>query len=243
MYRLFSKYAFVVMMVLPLTVLTSCEDDEDNIVRKTPSGNGTFVDQRDGERYNWVEYAGLQWMTENYRYDINSYANCRNYIEDQDWVDYAAEQHATRNRHKYGMYYTLEGALKACPEGWRLPSDEDWRKLEIALGMSDKDAASYDWRGKIASAMVSTKDNETYINLLLGGYVTYHVYTNLRNGSIHKGAWGFYWSSSPDPNKDGTFYIYRKFAYNKKEVCRQSMEPQNQLLSVRYVRDAASNHN
>jgi len=203
-----------------------------------PSNSGEFVDQRDGETYHWVEYNGLQWMTENYRYDIQSYANCRNYIDAQDWVDYAAEQHATRNRQKYGMYYSLEGALKACPEGWRLPTDEDWQRLEVCLGMSEKEAAQYDWRGHISSAMISTKDNDTYMKFILGGYVTYHVYTNLSNGSIHKGEWGFYWTSTKDPNKEGSFYYYRKFAYNRKEICRQSMEPGNQLLSVRYVRNA-----
>lgn len=104
--------------------------------------------------------------------------------------------------------------------------------------MSEKEAASFDWRGRISALMVSTKNRDTYLKLLLGGYITYHVYTNLRNGSIHKGAWGFYWTSTLDKSKDGTFYIYRKVAYNRDEVCRQSMEPQNQLLSVRYVRDA-----
>ena len=83
------------------------------------------------------------------------------------------------------------------------------------------------------------EDNKTYISFLLGGYVTYHVYTNLRNGCIHKGDWGFYWTSTKDTTKEGDFYIYRKFAYNRKEICRQSMEPINQLLSVRYVRDAS----
>lgn len=92
------------MMSLFLSfILISCEDEENVVDSVPPVRSGTFVDQRDGETYNWIEYDGLQWMTENFRYDINSYANCRNYIEEEDWVDYAAEQHATRNRSKYGM--------------------------------------------------------------------------------------------------------------------------------------------
>lgn len=235
-----NRLLFRLLAILICSVpFVSCSDDDEEVTMVTPTNTGEFVDQRDGETYHWVEYGGLQWLTENFRYDINSYPDCRNYIEPQDWVGYSENQYATRNRAKYGMYYTLEGALRACPEGWRLPSDEDWQRLEKALGMSESETARYDWRGGISQTMVTTKDNKTYISFLLGGYVTYHVYTNLRNGCIHKGDWGFYWTSTKDTTKEGDFYIYRKFAYNRKEICRQSMEPTNQLLSVRYVRDAS----
>jgi len=233
-----NKLLLMVIVSICLTICSCSDDENDSQEIVPPTSTGEFVDSRDGEVYHWVEYDGLQWMTENFRYDILSYANCRNYIDEQDWVDYAPEQHATRNRAKYGMYYTLEGALRACPEGWRLPSDEDWQRLEKAMGMSPNDAGRYDWRECNVKSMVSTKDRTTHLQLLLGGYITYHVYTNLRNGCRFKGAWGFYWTSTKDPEKEGDFYIYRKVAYNRDEVCRQSMEPVNQLLSVRYVRDA-----
>ena len=46
-----------------------------------------------------------------------------------------------------GYFYTLDGAKAAVPEGWRIPSDEDWKKLEAALGMaSDLDVMNA-WRG------------------------------------------------------------------------------------------------
>lgn len=239
MKRLFFYYFLLtIIMSFPFMIVSCDEDNEEEVYKIPPVNSGVFVDQRDGEVYNWVEYDGLQWMTENFRYDINSYVDCRNYIDPQDWVDYADEQHSTHNRAKYGMYYSLDGARRACPEGWRIPTDEDWQRLEIALGMSKEEAARYDWRGKISSAMVSTKDNDAFINLLFGGYITYHGHSFLKNGCIYKGVWGFYWSDSIDKNKDGDFYFYRKFAYNRKEVFRHSIEPQNQLLSVRYVREA-----
>ena len=31
---------------------------------------------------------------------------------------------------EHGNLYTWEEALAACPEGWRLPTDEDWQNLE-----------------------------------------------------------------------------------------------------------------
>ena len=31
---------------------------------------------------------------------------------------------------QYGFLYTYEAALRALPEGWRLPTDEDWKALD-----------------------------------------------------------------------------------------------------------------
>lgn len=228
----------LIILLVGSFFLYGCDEDEDIPDMVSPVASGSFIDERDGETYHWVQYGNLQWMTENFRYDINSDTDCRNYIDHEDWVDYAAQQPSTRNRAKYGMYYTLQGAHKACPDGWRLPSDDDWKQLEMALGMSASDVEKYDWRGNVSHNMVTTKDNETFLKILLGGYVTLHVYTFLRNGSRYKGAWGFYWTDSKDSRKDGDFYIYRKFAYNQNKVCRESMEKVSQMLSVRFVRDA-----
>lgn len=49
---------------------------------------------------------------------------------------------------KYGYLYSLDAARKAIPEGWRLPSDEDWKKLERTLGMSEAELDRTNaWRG------------------------------------------------------------------------------------------------
>ena len=36
----------------------------------------------------------------------------------------------------FGRYYNYEDAMNACPEGWRLPAEEDWLALGSALGAS-----------------------------------------------------------------------------------------------------------
>lgn len=42
----------------------------------------------------------------------------------------------------FGLYFNHEEAMKACPEGWRLPSDEEWVALATAFsGNSGSDAA------------------------------------------------------------------------------------------------------
>ena len=35
----------------------------------------------------------------------------------------------------------------ACPDGWHLPSDAEWKELEMHLGMSQEEADNEGWRG------------------------------------------------------------------------------------------------
>lgn len=49
---------------------------------------------------------------------------------------------------KNGYLYTLDGAKAAVPEGWRLPSDDDWKELEAALGIQRSELGLLNaWRG------------------------------------------------------------------------------------------------
>jgi uncharacterized protein (TIGR02145 family) len=36
--------------------------------------------------------------------------------------------------------------VDACPDGWHLPTDDEWKILEMALGMSQAEADSTGWR-------------------------------------------------------------------------------------------------
>lgn len=38
-----------------------------------------------------------------------------------------AEEENDGYAEKYGLLYTYDAALKALPDGWRLPTDEDWK--------------------------------------------------------------------------------------------------------------------
>jgi len=45
------------------------------------------------------------------------------------------------------QYVTTEGAQGICPTGSHIPSDNDWKILEMQLGMSQVQADAEDWRG------------------------------------------------------------------------------------------------
>jgi uncharacterized protein (TIGR02145 family) len=66
----------------------------------------------------------------------------------------------------YGRLYTFDAATRnsetdnkgrvrgACPKGWHIPTDDDWKTLEKYLGMSDADLNLISWRGTEEGGML-----------------------------------------------------------------------------------------
>ena len=90
-----------------------------------------------------------------------------------------------------------------CPDGWHIAGNNDWRTLEISLGMSSATADLTGWRGTDQGAqmkMAGTYEsydwcsggdcNKSGLGILPGGY-------NPGNGFLYLGGVGYCWSSTP----------------------------------------------
>jgi uncharacterized protein (TIGR02145 family) len=74
----------------------------------------------------------------------------------------------------YGALYTWAAAVNGtgsgntgagnvqgvCPDGWHLPDDDEWKELEMELGMSALVAEKYDWRGYSEGGMLKLPGTE-----------------------------------------------------------------------------------
>jgi uncharacterized protein (TIGR02145 family) len=83
-------------------------------------GQNTFTDPRDLKVYRTVEINGLIWMADNLDYDVGE--GCWYYLDNPNIGI------------SFGRLYTWDAAMKACPPGWRLPTDKEWRGLAKAFG-------------------------------------------------------------------------------------------------------------
>lgn len=108
-------------------VQVRCVSDRDMLSEKGVTRNDMMLtDSRDGKKYKVEVRGGKAWMMKNLAFSLSSEKQC--YLEDQNFCEL------------YGRYYTYSEALRACPKGWHLPDDGEWRDFQ-------KDRATLDWEG------------------------------------------------------------------------------------------------
>ena len=134
-------------------------------------GSFTITDI-DGNTYNTVQIGSQCWMKENLR--TTRYAdgtplfpgnsNTRDDFEMGYWF---YPNNSRNNKDTYGLLYTWKavmgnfassnnspsGVQGVCPTGWHVPSDAEWKQLEIAVGMSQSDADLFTCRGDVAAKL------------------------------------------------------------------------------------------
>jgi uncharacterized protein (TIGR02145 family) len=114
-----------------------------------------LYDERDGGAYDIIKIGYQWWMAENMHY-YNSYGSW--YYEDDSAHNFI-----------FGRLYNFSAAEDACPEGWYLPGDNDWKILELQLGMSLNDIEELEWRGTDQGDQLKP-GGATEFNALFGGY-------------------------------------------------------------------------
>jgi len=87
------------------------------------------------------------------------------------------------------LYVTTDGAQGICPVGSHVPSDNDWKILEVQLGMTQVQADATGWRGTNQGTQLLSVG--LGLNIPLAGS---RYYTGEYFGNISAAA--FYWSSS-----------------------------------------------
>ena len=119
------------------------------------AGTGTVTDI-DGNVYQTVKIGEQWWMMENLR--VTHYRNGEPIPHVTDggiWTGlyygaYCEYNNDTADVRTYGRlynWYAVDDGRSLAPEGWHVPTDDDWKQLEMYLGMSQVQADTVGWRG------------------------------------------------------------------------------------------------
>jgi uncharacterized protein (TIGR02145 family) len=179
---------------------------------------GFFTDSRDGIEYQSVTIGNQTWMSENLAYlpsvqPYNSGSITSPYYYVYGYYGSIVNDAKTiANYSTYGVLYNWEAAIIACPAGWRLPSDDDWKILEKHLGMTESDVNATSWRytGSVGGKLKETgiahwlspntgaNDHSRFTALPGGGRFDY-------GGTNYLGEYAYFWSSS-ETGSSGALY-------------------------------------
>ena len=133
-----------------------------------------FVDARDWTIYETVELNKQIWMAENLKYNVGN----------GSWL----YENDLANEERFGRLYNWEAAQNACPSGWRIPSEKEWRRMAIPFGRVSSDAIDENDATDAYEALL--KGGKSNFNALLGG-------KRLPSGSFSDlSVYGDYWTSS-----------------------------------------------
>jgi uncharacterized protein (TIGR02145 family) len=190
----------------------------------TTSSNPVDVD---GNVYTTVTIGTQVWMAENLK--TTKYRNGNaipTNLSNTDWWNTTAGACAiynndAANNTAYGKlynWYAVADSRNLCPTGWHVPSDTEWKTLEISLGMSVSDADLTGLRGaaqNIGGKMKSTTGwnapntgatNESGFSGLPGGLRNYH-------GPYKSIVYYGYWWSSTEHSTTDALYRYLFYFY------------------------------
>ncbi len=127
-------------------VAGSWQETEWEASNPSPVTGNTLYDSRDGHTYRTVTIGDQTWMAENLNYRKDgTVCPSEAYCETHNCYDYggfSGDDHCsplpdTTLWHVAGCYYLLNAALDACPQGWHLPSLDEWKILFEVVGGTD----------------------------------------------------------------------------------------------------------
>lgn len=163
----------------------------------------SFTDARDGQSYRVVQIGSQTWMAENLNFAVPLADGAG---KDADGAAASScPDGSERNCKKMGRLYTWEAAQMACPEGWRLPSREDFEALVKVAGGSAAEGSGDALKSTSGWFKKGNGSNAFGFEALPAGY-------KRQDGKFDGiGGYAYFWSSSEDPD-GASYYLVLDFS-------------------------------
>jgi uncharacterized protein (TIGR02145 family) len=219
----------------------------------------TYIFDQEGNSYRTVKIGDQTWMAENLHVAHYRDGTAITHVTDRTvWSNLSTEAYSIYNTNTssevdtYGALYNwhaVNGDIdgdgvkdkEIAPEGWHIPSDEEWKELELALGMSQNEAETTDWRGTNEGSKLAANEKLWNGGVLKGdevfGISSFNAlpsgYREIYGHYLSMGILGNFWSAT---NVDSATAWHRKLNYDNSDVYRNEAD-KRYGLSIRCVRD------
>lgn len=251
------KHFMSLLTILLISLLYGCEEDQESNV-------DLAVKDYDGNLYKTVQIGEQIWMEENLKTTHYADGTLIPLVEDGTawhYLEYTDKamcfyNNSNANKSTYGALYTWAAAMNGnasstsnpsevqgvCPDGWHLPSDDEWKELEIYLGMSQADADFAGYRGaNIGSKLAGNSSLWIGDSLVNNPYFEtsgFNVFPGGKRSSSgmanYLGYGAYFWSAS---EYDSSRVWYRYLGYNYSVVLRYYNVYKDEGFSVRCIQD------
>jgi len=178
----------------------------------------------DGNKYNTIRIGKQVWTVENLRTTkYNDGTPIPHITDDKEWGSlstpgycyYDNSDDLEKNK-RYGVlynWYTIETG-KLAPEGWHVPTDEEWITLRNYLlrkgfNVAKSLAAKIDWLDSTSSGAIGNdlaSNNRSGFSALPGGFRVF-------NGFDSIGYYSFWWSATNHSLSEAS-YLYLHYDYD-----------------------------
>jgi len=195
-----------------------CVNDGASEIGKVAVVEGSFTDSRNGKKYKTAKIVDQTWMAENLNFDAK---------------DSRCYDNKPENCNKYGRMYRWASAIEACPQGWHLPSDEEWKTLIGNAGgaLTPNNTAGNKLKAK--SGWNSNGTDDFSFSALPGGMGTTQSKQQLQNVSFSDaGSNGTFWSATNTHSAGAWIFLIMSSGFMSKEDFHVL-----QFSSVRCVKD------
>jgi uncharacterized protein (TIGR02145 family) len=206
-----------IVILLFTLIATSCK--KNTVKKKEANETGTVTDI-DGNIYNTVKIGNQWWMAENLvvtKYNDSSdifkvKVTLASNVIDTLWANKTPGAYCEieENQKRFGYYYNwyaVNDGKKIAPKGWHIPSDDEWKQLEMELGMSQSEADKTAWRGIKERDKLIEKNSFSWsesLDIPVGnnesGFNALSVGCRLFNGIKGDGGSAYWWTNSVNGN-------------------------------------------
>ncbi|HBS85204.1 MAG: hypothetical protein A2W91_01830 [Bacteroidetes bacterium GWF2_38_335] len=223
---------FILLICFISLLYEGCKKEEED----TPDPIVTVTDI-DGNVYHTITIGTQVWMVENFK--VTHFRNgdsIPNITDDTQWSSmttsaYCNYENSSSNSTTYGRlynWYVINDTRNICPEGWHVPTQEEWTTLVdflgglTAAGGKIKEIGTAHW----FTPNTGATNSSGFTGLPAGTRNTSGSFSNIGNH-------GYWWSSS---NKDDVDAWEFNTNYNHADMYK-NFDPKNTGFSIRLIKD------